>query len=36
VKKKNSNKAERLSMEQWKRVKKIYGEDTYDIVEYHG
>lgn len=36
VKKKHRKKTERFSMEQWKKMKKIYGEDTYDIIEYHG
>lgn len=36
IRRKNGKKTERLSMEQWKKKRKIYGKDAYEIIEYHG
>lgn len=35
VKNKENSKVETISMEYWGQMKKMYGEDKYEIIKYH-
>ena len=35
IKNKENSKVETISMEYWEQMKKLYGEDKYEIIKYH-